>query len=151
MRQIRVAKYSKCGGLCCHKFKPAKEGGKRQMRLPASRSKKTKGYKVHIEEVKQWMHDKFDHVDTERYPWVFLYPDDIARELNINIGYVCSCIMYLRTKGYAIDREPYKSLPRDDARGMTKEQRQKWGWPYGSGFRMRSYFYYPKGRPSDGS
>lgn len=102
MRQSRVARYSRCGLGCCDRGP-----GKHKIKLKPSKSKRTKGYKVHLEAV-------FNYV--ERQPVEeYLRFHDLVRDLNIDAGYAMTCLKMLKTKGVKI-RIHKKGWPHDSYR-----------------------------------
>jgi hypothetical protein len=107
MRQSRVAKYSRCGLCCCDRGP-----GKYKIKLKPSKSKRTKGYKVHLEAV-------FNYV--ERQPvGEYLRFHDLVSDLNIDAGYAMTCLKMLKTKGVKI-RILKKGWPHDS-------RREHWGY-----------------------
>ena len=139
MRQTRTGRY-RCGLGCCNRSKPHQHNGKKLMRLPASRSKKTKGYKVHLDAVKAFLDSKVIVVEETGLHRARVSRDTIARELNINIGYVKSCLAMLKTQGVCI-HGPDNGLPHDHGRG---EERPTYYKGY-SGWCPSLYCYYPNG------
>jgi len=84
MRQTRAGSY-RCGGGCCKRDRDRQEG-----KLKPSKAKSTKGYKVHIEEVRNFV------LRTSR-SWITL--SEIEQGLNLPNGYVRACLMDLNREG----------------------------------------------------
>lgn len=138
MRQHRVTKYSRCGLGCCVRRK-----GSIKAKLKPSKSKRTKGYKVHLDAVFNYL---------ERQPvGVYLKFHDLVCDLNINAGYAMTCLKMLKTKGVKIrihkkgwphdsHREHwayYKSGDLEIARKIMRDFNDGWGSGYCGVFYMK--------------
>lgn len=110
MRQTAVGKYSRCGaGRCCT---PVKKRRLNKLKLKPSKSKCTKGYKVHLDAVRNYL---------ERQDPESLIPfHDLVTTLNINAGYAMTCLKTLKTQGVKIHISK-KGMPHDS-------YREDWNW-----------------------